>query len=214
MRLLLILALLLPSTASAGDLEERLEDATRILQRLGDKVPARVQKRADCVSVFEMGSGGFIVGASAGTGFISCKTKKGTWSAPVVLDIGGPSVGAQIGGSSMDLVMVYTGVDDIDEVVHTTPVFKVSASATAGSSTADINVGGNPDLDATVVTVYKARGLRAAAVADGLAVDPDEEKTRKLHGAKVDLQAALIEGTVAVPAKAKAFHDAVVAWGK
>ena len=215
MRLTIVLLLLLPSTVLAGDgIERAIAEATTVLQELGPKVPAKVKARADCVSAFRMGGGGFIFGGSGGTGFISCKTKKGTWSAPVVLDIGGPSVGAQIGGSAMDLVMVYTGIKDIDEVVTTTPIFKVSASATAGSKSAEASVGGNPDLEATVITVYRSEGLRAAAIADGLGVDPDEEKTRRLYGKAVDKKAVLIEGTVAVPPAAKAFHDAVVAWAK
>ncbi len=215
MRFLLALLLLLPSSAFAGDsMTEALADATTILRELGPSVPAKVKKRADCVSVFHMGSGGFIFGGSGGTGFISCKTKAGTWSAPVVLDIGGPSVGAQVGGSKMELVMVYTGVDDIDAVVTTTPVFAVSASATAGDKSADISIGGNPDLDATVVTVYRSAGLRAAAVADGLAVAPDKEKTADLHGKSVRLHDALVAGTVPVPERAKALHAAVVAWAK
>ncbi len=212
MRLTLLLALLLPSLALAGDIDDAVERSTDILREVGGEVPRKAMKRADCVSAFRIGSGGFIVGASGGTGLLSCKTKKGTWSAPVVLDIGGPSIGAQIGGSSMDLVMVYLDVDDVEELVHTNPIFKVGAKATAGSKSTGISIGGNPEAESGVVTVYRSRGLQAAAVAEGLAVDPDEEKTKKLYGSKVDLEAALIEGTVPVPAKAKAFHAAVVAW--
>jgi lipid-binding SYLF domain-containing protein len=217
MRTPLLLALLLavPAPAAAEEpVDEAIALATTILKELGPSIPKKVKARADCVSAFRMGSGGFIFGGSGGTGFVSCKTKAGTWSAPVVLDIGGPSVGAQVGGSKIDLVMVYTGVDDIEAVVHATPVFQVGASATAGDKSAAVSIGGNPELDATVVTAYRSEGLRAAAVADGLAVDPDKEKTEALHGRAVSLHDTLVAGTVPVPARAKAFHAAVLAWAK
>ena len=102
----------------------------------------------------------------------------------------------------------------IDEIVHATPVFNVEASATAGTKSSGVSIGGNPEVEGGVVTVYRSKGLQAAAVAKGLVVDPDEEKTRALHGGEIDLKAALITGTVPVPAAAKAFHAAVVAWAK
>jgi lipid-binding SYLF domain-containing protein len=215
MRLLLLISILLPTTAFADEkLDEYVTMATSILNEIGSEIPDTVHKRADCVSAFRMGAGGFIFGGSGGIGFISCKTKAGKWSAPVVLKIGGPSVGAQVGGSKMDLVMAYTGVDNIEEVVTATPIFNVSASATAGDKSATVSIGGNPELDATVITAYRSEGLRAAAVADGLGVEPDTSRTKELYGGTVDHKAILIEGTTPVPKRMKAFHAAVVNWSK
>jgi lipid-binding SYLF domain-containing protein len=49
--------------------------------------------------------GGFIVGGAHGRGMATCRTATG-WSAPAPLTTTGGSVGLQIGGQAVDLVMV------------------------------------------------------------------------------------------------------------
>lgn len=208
---LLILALLLP-TAAQADVFDKIDTAVETLKEIGPHVPAAWRKNADCVSVFRMGKGGFIVGGTGGRGFLSCKTKKGTWSAPIVLDIGGTSAGAQIGGGQVDIVMVYRNLDHLKEATHATPVFGAKAEVVAGDKSQGISIGGNPEVDAGVLTLSRSKGLYAGGTVEALVVDPHDEATATLHGGAVDLEAVLVKGSVAVPARAKAFHSAVVSW--
>ena len=209
--LLLVLALLLPASAQA-DVFARLDTAVKSLKEIGPHVPASWRTNADCVSVFRVGKGGFIVGGTGGRGFLSCKTKKGTWSAPVVLDIGGTSAGAQIGGGQVDIVMVYRNLDHLKEATHATPVFGAKAEVVAGDQSQGISIGGNPEVDAGVLTLSRSKGLYAGGTLEAVVVDPHDEATAELHGGPVDLEATLVQGTTPVPARAAAFHAAVVAW--
>src|ERR1700724_3328459 len=69
-------------------------------------IPQEVLGSAECVAVVpSMLKGGFIVGAKYGRGLASCRTPKG-WSAPAFFTVEGGSVGFQIGGQAVDLVML------------------------------------------------------------------------------------------------------------
>lgn len=214
--LVLLAALLLaPASALAGrkDLDSQLDKATEVLRELGPKVSSGVRKDARCVSVLVIGKGGFILGGTGGRGFLTCRDKGGsTWSAPVVLDVGGGSAGAQIGGAKVEVVMVFTDVDDIEEVATTTPVFQGSATATAGDHGAGVSAGGNPEAESGVLTISQSEGLYAGAIGEALVINPDEEETAKLLGSRASLDKVLVKREVEVPERAKAFVAAVRDW--
>src|ERR1035438_155852 len=112
--LLLALITILGSLSFAADEEtkatERAQAAADVLndiQGAPDKgIPQEVLGSAECVAVVpSMLKGGFIVGAKYGRGLASCRTPKG-WSAPAFFTLTGGSVGFQIGGQAVDLVML------------------------------------------------------------------------------------------------------------
>lgn len=212
--MLLGTALLLPTSAQAGrNYERALAKATQIITELGEKVPPVTLMNAKCVSVLTIAKGGFLFGGIGGHGFLTCKRKgTGVWSAPVVLKVGGASVGFQIGGAKVELIMVFTDVRDIEEIARTTPVFSGKVSATAGDLGAGISAGGDPELEGHVITVSRSEGLYAGAVGEALVIDPDEKETAELLGTTRSLEDVLVKGAVPVPAKAKAFVAAVRRW--
>src|SRR5512142_191718 len=69
-------------------------------------IPEEILGSAECVAVVpSLLKGGFVLGAAYGKGLASCKTANG-WSAPAFFRVEGGSVGFQIGGQAVDLVMV------------------------------------------------------------------------------------------------------------
>ena len=63
--------------------------------------------RAEAIAVFPgVIKAGFIIGGRGGHGMISRRVKSG-WSAPVAFDLGGASVGLQIGASKTDFVLLF-----------------------------------------------------------------------------------------------------------
>ena len=121
-------------------------------------------------------------------------------------------VATQVGGAKVEVLMVFTNVQDVDRVARTTPVFSGSASATAGDKGTGISAGGNPEVEGGVFTVSRSEGLYAGATGEALVVSPDEEGTTSLLGGAHDLKEVLVRRTVAVPDDAKPFVDAVREW--
>src|SRR5216683_3264189 len=100
---------------------ERVQAAAEVLNEIQgapDKgIPQEVLGSAECVAVVpSMLKGGFIVGAKYGRGLASCRTAKG-WSAPAFFVVTGGSVGFQIGGQAVDLVMLIMNKDGMKHLL-------------------------------------------------------------------------------------------------
>ena len=93
--------------SKASDRVQAAADVLNEIQSAPDSgVPNEILSRADCVAVVpSMLKGGFVVGGKYGRGLASCRTPKG-WSAPAFFTVKGGSVGFQIGGQAVDLVML------------------------------------------------------------------------------------------------------------
>src|ERR1051326_4150069 len=96
---------------AAGDVLNEIESAP------DSGIPAEILSRSECVAVVpSMLKGGFIVGAKYGRGVASCRTAKG-WSAPAFFMVTGGSVGFQIGGQAVDLVMLIMNNDGMQHLL-------------------------------------------------------------------------------------------------
>jgi lipid-binding SYLF domain-containing protein len=210
----LVTLVTVPGLAAAGDpekrLAERFEKYAKVLDELLPKVPDHEWRKARCVTVLVLGKGGFIVGGQGGGGAISCRGEGGgRWSAPVPLKAGGTTVGAQIGGAKVEIVMTWKNVDDIDAVARSTPVLQGSTQAAAGSAGAGASSGTNASAGAGVFTVSQGEGLYAGATFEGLAVDPDRDDIEVLYGRDTDLRKILVQRAVSAPEVARPFLEAL-----
>ena len=94
---------------------DRVQAAAEVLNQIqaapDSGIPLEILGKAECVAVVpSMLNGAFIVGAKYGRGLASCRTPKG-WSAPAFFITTGGSVGFQIGGQAVDLVMLIMNDD-------------------------------------------------------------------------------------------------------
>lgn len=211
--LCLALASAAPATAANDNpTEQDFETAATILSELAPSVPDWVWDRLDCISIAQLGRGGFIVGGTHGRGYLTCRQDQtGDWSAPTVLEMGGATAGFQIGGQRAQMLMLFVGVDDIEEATHVTPVLQLKASAAAGESGIGISGGINPSIESEVITVSRGEGLYAGATFEGLVVGSDEEANRALYGREVTVRELLVDRSVVVPDVARKLIDAVAA---
>ena len=131
----LTLATLSSTTLSAQSADEvkRISDSIVVLDEImaaGDKaVPRAILEKAVGVAVFpSLLKGGFVVGGQRGHGILSVRDKKtGLWSAPAFLTVTGGSIGAQIGGQSIDLILVVNNERGLENLVKNQ--FKIGADA-------------------------------------------------------------------------------------
>jgi lipid-binding SYLF domain-containing protein len=210
---LVLVGLGIPSSADAArNHDKALKDAASVIRSIGDQVPSDTRDNASCVSVITIAKGGFIFGGTGGHGFLTCKRRGGAWTAPVVLKVGGGSVGFQIGGAKVELIMVFTNVGDVEQVARTVPLFSAKVSATAGDKGAGISGGIGVEGGGEVVTVSRSEGLYAGAVGEAMVIDPDTRETAELLGGTHTLRDILVKGLVPVPSKAKDFVEAVRHW--
>src|SRR5207248_5933429 len=92
---------------ASRDAQKAADAFTEIMNVPDRAIPQKLLDRAEAIAVFPgVIKAGFIVGGRGGHGMISRRVKGG-WSAPAAFDLGGGSVGLQIGASKTDFVLLF-----------------------------------------------------------------------------------------------------------
>jgi lipid-binding SYLF domain-containing protein len=200
-----------------GKVADRVQAAADVLNDIEgapDKgIPENVLGSADCVAVVPgMLKGGFIVAAKYGRGLASCRTPKG-WSAPAFFLVTGGSVGFQIGGQAVDLIMLIMNKDGMKHLLSSK--FALGADASVAAGPVGRHAEGNTDwkMRAEVLTYSRARGLFAGVSLNGAVIKQDKDSTREFYGRMVPFRTALT-GEIDPPNGANAFLATLAKWAQ
>jgi lipid-binding SYLF domain-containing protein len=221
--LLLAVLVLLPFTFAQTENKAdnkavaRVEAAGTVLNEIESApdqgIPEEVLGSAECVAVVpSLLKGGFIVGGRYGRGVASCRTQKG-WSAPAFLMVSGGSVGFQIGGQAVDLVMLVMNKEGMDNLLSSK--FQLGADASVAAGPVGRHAEGSTDwkMRAQVLTYSRARGIFAGVSLSGARVTQDKDTTREFYGRMVPFKTALT-GTISAPDSAYPFLNSLAKWAK
>lgn len=204
-------------TTKESKVTERVQSAAEVLDQIQgtpDKgIPGEVLGSAECVAVVpSLLKGGFIVGAKYGRGLASCRTPKG-WSAPAFFVVSGGSIGFQIGGQAVDLVMLVMNNDGMKHLLSSK--FALGADASVAAGPVGRHAEGNTDwkMRAQVLTYSRARGIFAGVSLNGAVVKQDKDSTREFYGRMVPFRTALT-GEIDPPPAANTFLSTLAKWAQ
>ena len=201
-------------TSKAALRAQAAADVLDEIQGAPDKgIPQEVLGSAECVAVVpSLLKGGFIVGGRFGRGLASCRTPKG-WSAPAFFAVKGGSVGFQIGGQAVDLVMLIMNNDGMQHLLSSQ--FSLGADASVAAGPVGRHAEGNTDwkMRAQVLTYSRARGIFAGVSLAGAVINQDKDSTRDFYGRMVPFKTSL-KGEVDPPAAANTFLTALAKWAQ
>lgn len=203
-----------PKESKASDRVQAAGDVLNEIQSAPDSgIPENILSKSECVAVVpSMLKGGFVIGAKYGRGLASCRTPKG-WSTPAFFTIKGGSVGFQIGGQAVDLVMLIMNNDGMQRLL--TSQFTLGADASVAAGPVGRHAEGNTDwtMRAQVLTYSRARGVFAGAALNGAVMKQDKDSTREFYGHMVTFKAALT-GEVDPPPAAHPFLSTLAKWAQ
>jgi lipid-binding SYLF domain-containing protein len=209
---LLCLCFLFTSSAFAAssreDLQARVDAAKLVLDRImaasDQGIPMDILKQATCVGVVPgMIKGAFVFGAQYGQGVVTCRTGHG-WSAPVFIRMAGGSFGFQIGGQSVDLVLIAVNDRGFQDLLRNK--FKIGGDAAASAGPVGRNTEASTDwkMNAELLTYSRSKGLFAGINLDGTSVSQNSEDTTIYFGQPHSFE-SILKGSVDVPADAVPF---------
>jgi len=200
--------------SKAVDRVQAAADVLNEIQAAPDSgIPQEILGSAECVAVVpSLLKGGFIIGAKYGRGLASCRTPKG-WSTPAFFVVTGGSVGFQIGGQAVDLVMLIMNKNGMQHLLSSQ--FALGADASVAAGPVGRHAEGNTDwkMRAEVLTYSRARGVFAGVSLNGAAVKQDKDSTREFYGHMVTAKASLT-GEVDPPAEANPFLTTLAKWAQ
>jgi lipid-binding SYLF domain-containing protein len=205
---LAVLCLTLALSAVAQDkLDKRIAESTTVLANILDKpngIPRSLLNKAECVLVYpgvkKVGVG---LGVSYGRGVLLCrsgKTMDGNWGAPVMYTLDTSSLGAQLGSTSTDYVLLVMTETGADKILSGDLKLGTNATAAAGPAAAQASGFNDPKID--ILTYSRAKGLFAGASLGSASMGADNKADQQLYGKTVDA-VEIIRGDVPVPATAK-----------
>ncbi len=146
-------------------------------------IPESILDKVEAIAVFPgMLRAGFIFGGQRGHGIISVRNRaNNTWSAPAFLTITGGSWGAQIGGQSIDLVLVIINRKGVDNLLKNQ--FKIGGEASAAAGPVGRSTEASTDvlMRAQILSYSRSRGLFAGIAVNGSSVRADIDANQRMY---------------------------------
>lgn len=218
--LCLVIVPLATLSAQSADEAKRISDSIIVLDEImaaGDKaVPTSILEKAAGVAVFpSLLKGGLVVGGQRGKGILSVRDKKtGLWSAPAFLTITGGSVGAQIGGQAIDLILIVNNDRGLEQLVKNQ--FKVGAEAGVAAGPVGREAAAATDIQmrAQILSYSRARGLFAGITLTGATIRQDRDANERFYGTAYRTGQIVFEGLAGAPQSAVAWKETLAKYAK
>ena len=196
----------------ASDMHERIRSSIQILdpkQHSDEPIPAKLLSHAKGVAIFSITRVGLGIGGQGGEGIVTLRhsDKLGhSWTAPSAFNLGGGSLGAQIGFTEVHYIVV---LNTEDAVRHFTGAGKVDWNATAtGTAGADTGTerASTTDLENREVVVYKdSGGIFGGATLGGTNVERKDAINQQAYGDNATAR-NILNGTVPPPKSANRLY--------
>jgi lipid-binding SYLF domain-containing protein len=184
------------SAAGADDTAARLERAVDVLNTMTESGHGIRQEQiasADCIAVIPgFKKGAAVVGVGYGRGFISCRNNGG-WSAPGAVTLESASLGVQIGGETISIVVLSLDKERRAKLLSDRFTIGSDASAAWGNGKS-----AHEDPNAKILFFGHTKGAFAGFGLDGATLKPDETGNKALYG-KALRNSEIVEGGAQAP---------------
>ena len=204
----------------ASDEAKRITESALVLNEIMDaadqSVPRSIMEKAEGIAVFPSTlKGGLVVGGQRGRGILSVRDKKsGGWSAPAFLTITGGSIGAQIGGQALDLVLVINGQRGLEQLVKNQFKLGADASATAGPVGRDASASTDLQMRAQILSYSRSRGLFAGVTLNGSTIRQDRDANERFYGTAYRTGQIVFDGMGGSPEPVEAWKATLTKYAK
>jgi lipid-binding SYLF domain-containing protein len=194
---------------SAAESAERLRKATTTFNEMvtgkDPIVPRAVLAHARGVAVFPgVAKAAVIVGGHHGEGVVSVRRSgQAPWSPPAFYSIGGGSVGLQLGGQVVDLILVVMTEKGIEGLLKSKATLGGDVSLAAGPKSLHEGAGTDGSFKAEIFSYARSAGLFAGVSFQGSSMQPDGDAIRALYGPGADARGVLLGGKLAPPPAAR-----------
>ncbi|MCE0497115.1 MAG: lipid-binding SYLF domain-containing protein [Methylacidiphilales bacterium] len=211
MKTILILCLslfLLAPLACADDINERIADATTMLENKQGSlspIPQELLDNARGIAFAIITKGGIGIGGMGGEGIVLLHYKSGappSWSAPSAFNISGGSIGAQLGFSQIKYIIILNTDAAVRQFAGQGKMkWDATAMGTAGSDTA-VESESTHELSQQAVIIYRdSGGIFGGATLGGSTVETKDSVNQDAYGSGIYVR-DIFNGTVPPPHRA------------
>ena len=202
----------------ASDAARHAQDAAQVFKEImgtpDKEIPQALLDKAEAIAVFPgITKAGFIVGGRGGQGVISRRVPGG-WSEPAFFNLGGGSVGAQIGVEKIDSVMLFMNDEAVGSLLKDKFEIGGELGATAGPVGRNAAATTDAMLQAGILSYSRSKGLFVGAVIKGAVISPDNDLNKAVYS--VDAKTLLSPGRKVsqMPAAVRVFPETLASFSK
>lgn len=205
--------------AAAGkagkDEVKRVGAATTVLNEMmrarDTAIPGSILEKAEAIAIFPgVKKAGFVVGGQWGRGIISVRdadTRK--WSSPAFLTMTGGSVGAQIGGTESDVILVIMNRSGVEHLLANQVKLGAEISAAAGPVGAGEEKSTDLQMDAQILSYTRSRGLFAGVTVNGSVIKEDVDANTRFYQKSLSTEDIVFERAGSSPASVTVLKTAL-----
>lgn len=189
------------SLLAADDTAARLGRAVSVLSAMTQPEhgirPGQIAS-ADCIAVIPgFKKGAAVIGVGYGRGYVSCRNGGG-WSAPAAVTLESGSLGVQLGGEAIDIVILSLDKERRSKLLSDRFTIGSDVSAAWGNGKS-----AHDDPNARILFFGHTKGAFAGFGLDGATLKPDETGNKALYGKPLTNSQIVQDGTeTPVPAQA------------
>ena len=171
----------------ANDARRHSEEAAKVFDEImasDSSIPKALVDKAQAIAVFPgVLKAAFIVGGREGKGVISRRTEGG-WSAPAFFNLGGGSVGAQIGADKTDYVLLIMNEKGLNKLLEDKFELGGEVGVAAGPVGREASGATDAQLQAEILTYSRAKGAFIGAALKGTSISPDNDLNEAFYSMK------------------------------
>jgi lipid-binding SYLF domain-containing protein len=192
---------------------ERIAAAATVLDEIRTTpdrdIPKDLWDHAACVAVIpSLKKAAFIFGGEYGKGLISCRVGS-AWGSPSFLLLEKGSWGFQIGGETVDVVLLIMNQHGIDRLLQDKVSLGADLSVAGGPVGRDARASTDAQLKAEVLSYSRSQGLFAGVDISGGVLKADNDDNRDLYGREVKGRELLTMNRTQAPKSARPFMAAL-----
>ena len=190
--------------------EKRLLSCQEVMEELlagQESIPRDLLDKAECLavvpSVKKLALG---LGGRWGKGAVVCRTTD-DWGPPLMISLGGGSVGLQVGGQAADYVFLVMNPKGIEYLLRSQFTLGADAAVAAGPVGRTGEAATDLRMRAEILSYSRTRGLFAGISLEGAVVKQDKDANRKIYGESIDPKKMLLQAGYRVPEHARGLVD-------
>ncbi len=205
--------------AAGKDEVKRVDAATTVLNEMmgaPDKaIPKSILEKAEAIAIFPgVKKAGFVVGGQWGRGIISVRdVDTREWSSPAFLTLTGGSLGAQIGGTEIDVIFVVMNRTGVENLLSNQVKLGGEISAAAGPVGRAGEASTDLQMQAQILSYSRSRGLFAGVTVNGSAVKEDMDANTRFYGKPLSSEDIVFERAGIFPASVGVLKTALARHG-
>ncbi|HVQ28600.1 MAG TPA: lipid-binding SYLF domain-containing protein [Vicinamibacteria bacterium] len=211
--LVLLTGLAAAASATEDKSPRRLAACTEVLQEvlgIPENVPRDLLDRAYCVGIvpsvkkFALG-----VGGRYGKGAVVCRRDegRGPWGPPLMITMGGGSVGLQIGGQANDFVFLVMNSRGVRSLLESQFTLGADVAVAAGPKGRTSEAATDIQMQAEILSYSRTHGLFAGLSIEGAVLKQDEDANERLYSEAVSPKRLLMDASRSVPKPARPLVD-------